>query len=319
MSAKNALAWIGRARIDKYFMEERCPYSKRRKFKTGNIKKLVGAMLIGVIGFIIFAGDGAEKVNEKTETVSVRAGDLPTPGTASVQSGDGGISMGVPSQAGSFGGISIGASVSAPAASPRQYGASQIVNSDGAGGFGLPMGTTAVARLMNTVLSSNSAQPAIAEVMEDVVWKNSVLIPAGAHAIGAASFDDAAKRLQIRFNTFVYPDGDQHPAQTIALLNDGSSGLAGDYHSGAAQKEIGRFLGNFVGGFADGMKEREAQGLSGMTYEPGSIKNGILNGIAVSALDQAKSFSEGMQNVKPYLEVPSGMSFLLYFEKEYSP
>ena len=99
----------------------------------------------------------------------------------------------------------------------------------------------------------------------------------------------------------------------------GSSGLPGDYHSGTAQKNIGRFLGNFVGGLADGMKDRQAGGQSGIAVEPGSLKNGILNGVTVSSLDQAKAYSEGMQNVRPYLEVPGGSIFVLYLEKEYAP
>jgi hypothetical protein len=181
------------------------------------------------------------------------------------------------------------------------------------------MGSTLRVRLLNTLLSSDANQPVMAEVLEDAVWKNSVLIPAGARAIGTASFDDAAKRLQLRFNTFVYPEGDQHAVSAVALMSDGSSGLPGDYHSGEGQKQIGRFLGDFVVGLAEGLKDRQAGGQSGIAFEPGSLKNGILNGVTVSSLDQAKSYSAGIQNVRPYLEVPGGSVFVLYFEKEYTP
>jgi hypothetical protein len=305
--------------VDKYFLEERCPYSQKRKLKSKNLKIVFGTLLGAALLFVLIFGSQAEQAVEKSETVSVKSADVPTPGGLSGGSTDGGISVGGSFGAGSIG-IGLGGGMSAAATSPRQYGASQIVRGgEGGNGFGLPMGSTITARLINTLLSSDSAQPVIAEVVEDAVWRNSVLIPTGARAVGTASFDDAAKRLQLRFTTFIYPDGSQHPVQAMALLENGSSGIPGDYHSGATQKEVGRFLGNFVGGLTDGMKERQVGGQGGMAFEPGSLKNGILNGITVSGLDQAKSFSEGMQNVRPYLEVAGGTAFLLYFEKEYSP
>jgi len=315
----------GRAKqIDKYFLEERSPYSQRRKVKTKRLKIIASTLIGGFILFVLFFGEGAERSTDKTESVALKASDVPQPGYRAPKATEGGINVGGGwgSGAGASGGLSLGGGNYGRAASPRQYGSSQIVRGGAEGasnGFGLPMGSTIAARLLNTLLSSDSAQPVIAEVVEDGVWRNSVLVPTGARAMGTASYDDASKRLQIRFHTFVYPDGDQHPVQALALLQNGSSGIPGDYHSGATQKEVGRFLGNFVGGLADGMKERQVAGQSGMAFEPGSIKNGILNGLAMSSVDQAKSFSEGMQNVKPYLEVQGGAPFLLYLEKEYSP
>jgi len=309
--------------MDRYFLEERCPYSQKRAFKSKNLKVFFAALLGVTVLFVLLLGSGAEKAAEKAEAISVTSGDVPTQAASLARSNDGGISVGGSGwNVGETGmsAIGRGSSLGGSSASPRQFGASQIVRGgEGGNGFGLPMGSTVTARLLNTLLSSDSAQPVIAEIVEDAVWRNSVLIPAGTRAVGTASFDDAAKRLQLRFHTFIYPDGDQHPVQAMALLNNGSSGIPGDYHSGAAKKEAGRFMGNFVGGMAEGMKEREVAGQGGMAFEPGSLKNGILNGITVSSLDQAKSFSEGMQNVRPYLEVSGGTAFLLYLEKEYSP
>ena len=317
-------SWVAHARrVDRYFLEERCPYSQKRAFKSKNLKIFFAGVLGVTVLFVLLLGRGAEKAAEQADAVSVTSDDVPTQAASLARSSEGSISVGGSGwNVGETGMSSIGrgSSFGGGSASPRQFGASQIVRGgEGGNGFGLPMGSTVTARLLNTLLSSDSAQPVIAEIVEDAVWRNSVLIPAGSRAIGTASFDDAAKRLQLRFHTFIYPDGDQHQVQAMALLNNGSSGIPGDYHSGAAKKETGRFMGNFVGGMAEGMKEREVAGQGGTAFEPGSLKNGILNGITVSSLDQAKSFSEGMQNVRPYLEVAGGTPFLLYLEKEYSP
>lgn len=312
------------SQIDQYFLNEKCPFSQKRTLKTKNLKIIAAVVLVAAVGFILFAGGNAEREWNKAE--SAASTGEPSKRTASqVQEPDGSIAMGGQSQTGwgkGTGSIAAAYARSGGNANQRQYGSSQIVRSadGGAGlGLGLPMGSTVPVRLLNTLLSTDAKQPVMAEVLEDASWRNSVLIPMGAKAIGTASFDDTAKRLQIRFNTFVYPEGDQHPVSALALLSDGSSGLPGDYHSGTTQKQIGRFLGDFIGGLADGMKERQAGGQSGIAFEPGSLRNGVLNGITVSSLDQAKSFSEDMQNVKPFLEVPGGSTFFLYLEKEYSP
>ena len=57
----------------------------------------------------------------------------------------------------------------------------------------------------------------------------------------------------------------------------------------------------------------------GMTYEPGSLKNGILNGVSLSSEDQAKSISEGLNSSKPTMTLPAGQIFILYLEREYIP
>lgn len=321
-------SWLARFRrakaIDQYFLTEKCPFSQKRQLKTRNIKIAAGLVLTAAIAFILFAGGSAEREWKQSEAATAKAEDITNHGHSSAQSqgSEGSVGMG-----GGWGSTqsaphSYGAHAAGSGVSNRQYTSSQIVrgSGDGAGsGFGLPMGSTVSVRLLNTLLSSDSGQPVMAEVLQDAAWRNSVLIPAGARVMGTATFDDASKRLQIRFHTFVYPSGDQHPVSALALLSDGSSGLPGDFHSGTAKKEIGRFLGDFIGGLADGMKDRQAGGQSGIAFEPGSLKNGILNGVTVSSLDQAKSFSEGMQHVHPYLEVPGGSVFVLYFEKEYAP
>lgn len=59
-------------------------------------------------------------------------------------------------------------------------------------------------------------------------------------------------------------------------------------------EEVGRFLGNFVGGLADGMKERQVVDGVGWPLSLGSIKNvRILNGLAMSSVDQANRFPKG--------------------------
>ena len=124
-------------------------------------------------------------------------------------------------------------------------------------------------------------------VPDDVLAHNTQSIPAGTQAIGQATFEEGSKRIQVHFNTLVYPDGDQHGLQGVAMMGDGSAGLIGDYHSEGVRRELGNFFGNFISGFAAGMTDRTASGGMGIPYDVGSVKNGVLNGVAICTQDSS--------------------------------
>ncbi len=297
-----------KAKLDKYFMEEPCPFTKRRKVKWGNIKIAGGLFLtVTVVSLIAFTPDSKDQKGEtssanQTKNHETHPDTNGNPGNTSDPFTEGGGRV-------------------ASARAPRQFMASQVVRRSESGNSGdkLPMGTTISAKLVNSVLSTDSNSPVIAEIPEAIDWKGGMLIPNGTRAIGQGMLDDATERLQVRFHTLVFPEGDQHSISAIALLSDGSSGITGNFHTRTLKRQGGRFFGNFVGGLAQGMKDRESKGQYGMAFEPGSLKNGLLNGLASSSFDQAKSFADDAERLKPFLEVPSGSQFILYLEKEFSP
>jgi hypothetical protein len=201
----------------------------------------------------------------------------------------------------------------------RNRNANQVIrrnaqNSDSIGR--IPMGSAIGARLLNAVVSGNAASPVIATISPGDGMSE---IPPGSKAIGAAKFDENARRMQIAFHTIVYPDGEQHGVQAVAMMPDGSAGLDGDYSSGEGARSVGRFMSTFVGGLAEGLKSREQGGIFSGPYEPGSIRNGVLNGVAQTAGDQAKQYTDSMGNTAASMSLPAGMEFVFYFEQEFSP
>lgn len=201
----------------------------------------------------------------------------------------------------------------------RNRNSNQIIrrsaqNSDSTGQ--IPMGSAVGARLLNAVVSANSSSPVIAAISSDEVSHE---IPPGSKAIGTAKFDEAAKRISVTFHTIVYPDGEQHGVQGVAMMPDGSAGLEGNYSSGEGKRRFGRFMGTFVGGLADGMKARTEGGVFSGPIEPGSVRNGILNGVTQSAEDEAKQSSDSMGNTTASMSLPAGTEFIFYFEQEFRP
>jgi hypothetical protein len=101
------------------------------------------------------------------------------------------------------------------------------------------------------------------------------------------------------------------------MMSDGSAGIAGDYHSGSGQRQLGRFIGTFVGGLADGMKERQSAGIG--AYEVGGLQNGLLNGVALSAQDQTKEYTDSLAQIKPTMTLNTGQAFIIFLEQAYTP
>ena len=313
--------------IHHYFVSATDPFSQKRRINKKSVSMMLGAVLVvSVTGILIWGGEKERKGTQGSPSVDASTIDR-IKGTGQNQPGHpetaGSLGMG-PGQQGSFYSEYGSTRFSAGRAgqgSSRQYTASQLVRagegSGGSSGDKLPIGTLIPLKLLNRLVSSDSAAPVIALVTQNVLWKDSVVIPEGTKAIGQASLDDVSKRLQIRFNLFVFPEGEQHSASGIGLLDDGSSGIPGDYHSGETTKQMGRFAGNFVGGVASGMKERQAAGQLGIAFEPGSLRNGILNGLTQSALDQGKLYADDLGKGRPFLDVSQGVTFLLYLEREF--
>lgn len=309
--------------IDKYFLDRQCPYTKRRPFRMKTLYWSMGVSLGLFVFVVIFFGDGGQKqesaasspdYNTRPSALANQAGSpaMESPGSSSRSGSFSSSSSGVGYAGGGLGGSGSG----------RTRTANQVIRRGQGGndpGSQLPMGYGIPVKLLNAVLSTNSATPVVAEITEDVLAHGSLSIPATSRAIGNATYDEASHRIQLRFHTFVYPEGDQHTVQAIGLMSDGSAGVAGDYHSGTAKRQIGRFLGNFIGGLADGMKERQQSGMYGGAFEPGSIRNGILNGVTLSAEDQGKSLSEDLSQTKPTMSLPAGQPLILFLEREYLP
>ncbi len=204
----------------------------------------------------------------------------------------------------------------------RNRNANQVIrrgaNGNDSGGA-LPMGTTIPVTLLSNVVTTNTSSPVIALIPNEIQSNSGTSIPEGTKAIGGASFDEGGRRIQIHFNTLVYPDGTQHQIQALAVMNDGSGGISGDYHSGDGTRQAGKFISYFVSGVAAGMKDQTSVGAFGSQTVSGSVKNGLLSGVALSSEDQAKSYSDTLTTEKASMSLDHGSSFLLFLEKEFLP
>jgi len=313
--------------ITKSFIEEaKLPAETRTKFNLKNILWIFGGALVLVILVIcLYTPDDSKRKVAPPNSVPDYSRPSSTGTIATGSEVVGRSNSAHPSQFGG-GGIGYGGANGAVAFSGggagRNRNANQVIKRGANGsdpGAQIPIGTMIGARFLTAVRSVNSGSPVVAQITQEVLSDNGTSIPVNTKVIGSASFDEGSHRIQMRFNTLVYEDGSQHAIQAVAMMQDGSAGLEGDYHSGRTEQQIGKFIGNFVGGLAAGMQTTTTPGAFGSATQTGSVRNGILNGISLSAQDEAKTYSDDLANQKPSMAINAGAPFFIFLEKEYLP
>ncbi len=300
-----------------FFEQSRFAAEKRQKLNLKIILTLFGSLLgVVMLGIVIFTPSDDVRPTQPPPKLEYTSGvslpkdisppELPRNNTQRFTST-------------SQGATSSGAG----SASGRSRNANQVIrrgmNGNDPGAL-VPMGSVIRARLMNSVLSTNTVSPVVALTLQEAQSQDGLSIPQGTKVLGSATYDDQSKRIQIQFQNLIYEDGSQHALQAMAVMPDGSAGLSGEYHSGEGKRQLGQFFGNFIGGLADGMKDRSSSGgFYGGSIEPGSIKNGLLNGVSISASDEAKTIANEMGSEKPSMSIQAGFQFQLFLQKEYVP
>lgn len=297
---------MGIGKIDRYFMTRDAPNSNIRRFDLKKIRMaLIGVGALALL--IILALPNGEQT---TATAAVSIGNNTTASRAMASNYSASAKNGDFYLSNSAGGSSLGRG----SGGGRQYSASQLVKSEGGGfGVGLASGTSLPAKILNRVVTSEPRSPVVAVITGTTVDSGGVEIPVGTKVLGTAEANSGSDRAQVLFHTMVFESGREIAFNAVAVMPDGSNGIAGDYHSQMLKKEGGRLLSHFTAGFANSYKDREAGGV--FPLEPGNLKNAALGGISESASEQAKAYADELKNVRPFVSVEPGTQFLVFFDK----
>lgn len=304
-----AMAWLKRNQVADFFLNEEHVYSKKRSIKIKHVLWVLGALavLVFVLGSIF-----DEKAKREQSVASARKDAQSTTSvpTSVAHTSSSQTSLSLTSSYMSLGG--------GHASAQRQRSATQIIKRGENAADVLPIGSRIQVALIGQAESADSSNPLEALILEDTLSPAQVLvIPKGTHVIGSGQLDPSRERLVARFHTAAFPDGQQFGISGLAAMPDGSSGLAGDFSSGAFKRNSSQFIGTFIGGLAEGLKSRTAVGQIGIPFEQGGLKNGVLNGVVQSTQSYTKSQTEKMGQASASLKVPAGLQFVLYLDREF--
>ena len=297
--------------IADFFLNEENPYSKKRTLKFFH----AGLALGGVAVLVFILGAVFDEKQKKQQEVAEAAKEAKNTTSVTGQAGS------PPAAQGGGGYLSLQSTymnLQGGRAGQRERSATQIIKRGENAADALPVGTQIQVELLGRVESADSNSPVTALILEDALSPVlALVIPKGTKVIGGGQLDANRERLQVRFTTLVFPEGEQYSISGLAAMPDGSSGLAGDFSSGEFKKNVSQFVGTFIGGLATGMQDRTAVGQIGIPFEPGSLKNGVLKGVADSSMNYAKSQSEKMGQAGAKIKVPGGTKFILYLDREF--
>jgi len=123
--------------------------------------------------------------------------------------------------------------------------------------LGIPSGTRIPALLSNRIFSFNVEAPVIALIDRDFKWKDKVVIPKGTKFLGEASIVKSIDRINVSFNTLIFPDGKEVKVRAMALSPDGAGGIKGKvqkHRDIKALKAVGETLLGGVSLFAGGVR-----------------------------------------------------------------
>jgi len=91
----------------------------------------------------------------------------------------------------------------------------------------LHTGFTFDAVLKTAIFSFNTITPVVAQTEYDITFLGKVMLPKNTKIIGSCSVDKSVDRINIVFDTIVFPDGEEISFRGLALATDGSGGVPG--------------------------------------------------------------------------------------------
>ncbi len=93
--------------------------------------------------------------------------------------------------------------------------------------YSLHTGFTFDVVLKNAIYSFNSNTPVICQTEYNITFLGKVVIPKNTKIIGTSAIEKTDDRVNVRFHTMVFPNGQEIKFSGIALEMDGSAGIKG--------------------------------------------------------------------------------------------
>lgn len=180
---------------------------------------------------------------------------------------------------------------------------------------GLPMGASAVAKLLNTIDSRDPSQIVRVKLLYGLKSKSGPVFKRGAIALGKATYNQGNDRVYVNFFTVVNPDGSEEPISAQALDSKNfSTGLVGSVHSDRAIKIAGSMALNVISAAA-GFVQQRSQTNTGMQVSDFNTENAILTGAGNATQEQASKTLGELKSGQDYITVETGKDLIVMLTK----
>lgn len=150
-----------------------------------------------------------------------------------------------------------------------------------------------------------------AVLTDDLEVSGHVFLPEGTIIVGNGASGD--ERLSISFTAAVFEDGSTSPIMAVAYDSESKLfGLSGSMMSRRAIKLAAATGLNFIAGVSQGLEDVQVN--QGITVSRNNVKNSLLRGAGVAALEQSKDLMGNAKEKQSVIYVKAGTNILIVFQ-----
>jgi hypothetical protein len=190
----------------------------------------------------------------------------------------------------------------------ENYSASIIDNSGSLGG--LSQGSLVLAKSRNKLISSNGQTTVILDVIDDLIDQGKTVIKAGSTFYGKLSSVEGDRLFASIYLLKEESTNQSYQINGELLSVDGSAGVVGRVKSGKIDQALGAATSVFVSGAAAGMVE-STSGPWGTVQNKGNLKNGLFNGLSMTAQHAADLYTEDMKDRRDEIYLDAGSNVVV--------
>ena len=196
-----------------------------------------------------------------------------------------------------------------------KYDAPQIVARSAAGDFGnLPMGTSAVGKLLGGIDTGTGTRNGLARVLlpYGMSFKGGEGVPPNSVVFGSVSRPRRGDRVFMTFRKGVTPEGREFALNAHALdPRDFSPGIRGELHSNAGTRAMGTVGLSMVGVMGEVLVEKEALGQGAVVTPKSTVKNAALSGLSRVAEQEGERRVLELEGQREYVTLPAGQDLIV--------
>jgi len=193
-----------------------------------------------------------------------------------------------------------------------KYRAPQVIERKGNPTSKLPIGSNLVGKLLTSIDTREGEQLYKVLLPYGGKGKRGEGLPKNTILFGNITYPNHGKKVFMRFNQALLPDGKEAVFQAQALnTKDYSPGLEGKLHSGATSR-IAATLGlTMVSAFTDTLTEKQSLGAEGAITPKATVKNALYQGISKASAAEAPRQAEELSKAQAYVTVPAGREMIV--------
>lgn len=185
-------------------------------------------------------------------------------------------------------------------------------------GYGINAGTIIKAKLLTGAVSSAQKCPVLIRTLEDVIYKDEILIPSGTEIMGYGETDFNVRKIFINLDKIIL--GNREIKINAHLMDkDGNPGFCSKYIDKSMEKFLPTFLMNFVAGLSNAFKDVtyvvSDDGIP-VRIEDINLKNVSIDGVQSGVYEWSNKILSDAQRIGAIIIVDANLDAQIFIDQK---